>query len=914
MRQKIWVVLLTFFSVTAFAQKATLRGTVIESASSKPVAGVTVLLNDRRISVVTNDLGEFNIANLTIGLDIVSFSSSEIPVVNIPVTLNEGLNDLGAVTVNRVDRPDVDESTVFVFSETQIDEDESQNQAVSTLMGASDDVYLRKASFTFSPTRFSVRGYSQEYSDTYINGVSFNDGVRGRFNYSGLGGMNTLFRQKDVANYTDAASYGFGAIGGATNIISRASKMAAGTNFSLGATNRSYTLRGMASHSTGLMSNGWAFTGGLIYRWANEGAWDGTFYNSWGYYFGAEKVFNERHSLSLTTFGSPTERAQQGATTQEVYDLAGSIYYNPYWGYQAGEKRNSRVVNSYDPTVIVSHEWKIDQQSRLVSGFGFHYNTYSSTALNFYNAPDPRPDYYRNLPSFAQNADIADELAQMWQSGNTNVTQLNWDELYAANARQNASDNEEGVKSNAKYSIEERHSNLMEFSLNSTYNKTVNRFLKVTAGVNAKYSKGMYYKTMSDLMGGQYWKDTDQFAERDFPGDASIVENDLRNPGRVIKEGDKFGYSYDINVIKADVFAQNQWDWGVWNLNYAAKFAYTSFWREGHYQNGRAPENSYGKGKSFWFMDPSFKVGASYKFDGRHWVSASGIFESRAPMANNAYVSPRIKDTHIPYLNSEKIVSADLSYNFLFPRVKGRVSVFNTNIWDASEVNGYYDDQAMTFVNFVMTKMEKQYMGVEAAINFKINNNFGITAAGTYADYRYTNNAIGVKSYENGSSADEYDLVMTKDLKVNTGPQAVGSITLDYRHEKMWFADVTLSFFGNNYIDFAPSHFTKSSFDNLYQNDQAVIDALATQEKFKNGFLLDASVGKLIYLPKRRSLNINLSINNILNNTELKTGGFQQGRLPLSGVNIDKTALNKFPNKYYYAQGFNLFLNMGYRF
>lgn len=913
MRLKIWVVLLTFFSVTAFAQKSALRGIVVDAASSKPVTGVVVLLQDRQTSVVTNDRGAFLFEELTPGLDILSLSSPQVASKQLPVTLNNGLNDLGSIPTTAIEALGFDESTVFVFSETQIDEDESQNQAIATLMGASDDIYLRKASFAFSPARFSVRGYSQEHSDTYINGVSFNDGVRGRFNFSSLGGMNTLFRQKDIANYTDASTYGFGAIGGATNIISRASKMAAGSNFQLGATNRSYVLRGMASHSTGLMSNGWAFTGGLIYRWANEGAWDGTFYNSWGYYFGAEKVFNERHSLSLTTFGSPTERGQQGATTQEVYDLAGSIYYNPYWGNQAGKKRNARVVNSYDPTVVVSHEWKIDPLSRLVSGVGFHYNTYSSTALNFYNAPDPRPDYYRNLPSFLQSDFMKDELTEHWRSGNTNVTQIRWDDLYAANTRQNFTETD-GNRTNAKYSVEERHSNLMEIALNSTYNKTINRFLKLSAGVNAKYSKGMYYKTMSDLMGGKFWMDTDQFAERDFPGNGTINENDLRNPGRVINEGDRFGYSYDINVVKTDAFVQNQWDWGSWNLNYAAKLAYTNFWREGHYQNGRAPENSYGKSKSYWFLDPSFKVGASYKFDGRHWITASGLIESRAPLANNSYVSPRIKDTRLPYLNSEKIASVDLGYNFLFPRVKGRVSVFNTNIWDAAENNGFFDDQARTFVNFVMTKMEKRYSGIEAAINFKINNNFGITAAGTFADYRYTNNAIGVKSYENGSAPDEYDLVLTKDLKINSGPQAAGSITLDYRHEKMWFADITLNYFANNYIDIAPSRFTLSTFQNLYNGDQEIIKELGTQEKFNNGFLLDASVGKLIYLPKRRSININFSINNILNNTQLKTGGFQQGRLPLAGTAIDKSGLDRFPNKYYFAQGFNVFLNMGYRF
>ena len=95
---------------------------------------------------------------------------------------------------------------------------------------------------------------------------------------------------------------------------------------------------------------------------------------------------------------------------------------------------------------------------------------------------------------------------------------------------------------------------------------------------------------------------------------------------------------------------------------------------------------------------------------------------------------------------------------------------------------------------------------------------------------------------------------------------------------------------------------------------QAMVDALGTQERLKGGFLLDASIGKLIYLPQRRSLNFNLSMSNILNNQKMITGGFQQARLPLVDGAIDATNLNRFPNKYYYAWGFNMFLNIGYRF
>ena len=65
-------------------------------------------------------------------------------------------------------------------------------------------------------------------------------------------------------------------------------------------------------------------------------------------------------------------------------------------------------------------------------------------------------------------------------------------------------------------------------------------------------------------------------------------------------------------------------------------------------------------------------------------------------------------------------------------------------------------------------------------------------------------------------------------------------------------------------------------------------------------------------------MNININLNNILNNTNIMTGGYQQGRQPFNSktgeFDYATFASGKFPNKYYYAQGFKLFLNLGLRF
>lgn len=956
MNQKLWVFIMLFFSVSAFSQ-TTLKGVIIDFSTGKPVEKATVYLKNQGKSVVTDKHGVFIFEDLSPRSEVISVSAPSHAPYESSLVLKKGdITDAGRIAlIKNSGNPRSDEA-VRTFDESMIDDDDGNDQSVSYLSGGSDDVFLQAASYNFSPMRYSLRGYDQRDESTFINGIDFNDLERGRFNYSSLGGLNDVVRNKDIIIGIDYSPFDYGNLGGSTNINTRASQYAAGTKVGLAYTNRAYNLRAMATYSTGLMSNGWAFTGSLAYRWANEGIIDGTFYNSLGYFLAGEKVINEHHRISLTTYGAPTKRAQSAAVTQEVYDLR-NIYYNPYWGYQNDKKRNSRVVSSYDPTVILNWDFDIDGKQSLKTGAAFHYSNYSNTALTFYNAPDPRPDYYRNLPSFQYtsmydapeseiNVALADLIARLWREDNPKITQIDWYQLYQSNYRNNVVN----PSGSARYMIEERHNNLMETMLHSLYTNQIRKELTLTGGISLKYAKGMHYKTVNDLLGGKQWIDIDQFAERDFSTNTKIIQNDIRFPYRAVKKGDTFGYDYNMLMFKGNAFLQNNWNLPLFDIYYAAQLTYLQFQRDGKMENGRAAvigAQSLGKGKRTYFLSPSAKAGFVYKISGHHRVWVDVLAEMRAPLPGYSYVSPRIKDTQLEGLQQEKVYSYDINYQFTTPVVRGRVTAFQTHFIDGVESTGYYHDEFRTFINHTLWGVNKVFRGFEAGVDIKLNQNFSLALAGTYGDYRYTNNANGVMSAESGidvltgelpvrdpvtgkfPSGDLREKVYTKDLKVSNGPQAAGSISLHFFHPKMWFADVTYSYFGRNYLDFSPSRFTAMNYvGGKYKNEEGRLQQydgytpeqkklLGTQQKLKDGGLLDASVGKVIYLNNRsQSVNINLTFSNILNNKKMVTGGYQQGRLSRNNKSATKAieTVDKFPNKYYYAWGFNCFLNVSYKF
>ena len=929
MRKLLMLVIVVLLTVVGINAQTKLKGIVKVAGTEAPIQGAKVTLLQQNLSTQTNEKGEFSLSYIEAGDEELSIAKdgyfAQIKLIKIRKDVT---TDLGVLYLIADTQAEAKLDIVMQLNENELDDAENGSGRGSSTMLNSKDVYTNKTSYSFSPMRFNVRGYEQAYESTYINGISFNGLERGGFNYSMLGGLSDATKYKDEFDGLQPNSYSFGGIGGSTNINMLASAIPMGSKIGVANSNRSYKYRTSFMHSTGLMNNGWAFAASGVIRYANEGINEGTFYNSAAYFLSAEKRLNDKHTLSAVTFGAPTKRGQSSPSTQEAYYLTNSIYYNSYWGYQNGKKRNSRVVNSYDPTIILNHDFKIDQNKRLRSGLAFHYSMYSNSALTFFNAPDPRPDYYRNMPSYQfdgqvgldgyingqPNSGIMSDLTNLWKSRDPQATQIDWNWLYQSNYRNNAVN----PTGNARYALERRHNNLMETMLNTLYTHQLNKSLKITVGVDAKYSKGIHYKTMDDLLGANQWIDIDQFAERDLTGnllgkDPIIVQNNTQDPNRIIGKGDIFGYNYSLDIVNANIFAQNEWKFSSFELFYALKISYSEFSRFGKMENGRAVVEgvqSFGRGKKYSDITPSVKLGGSYLIDNHNKLVINGLYENRSPIPTNAYISPRIKDTFVKGLIPEEVISADISYQFNYRSIKGRITAFNTLINNGVDLSSYYDESNRTFVNHSLTGIDKSYKGIELGVSVKLNSSFTLSLAGTVAEYIYTDTITGILSPENGAFADVEDKIMFKGLKLATGPQTAGSIALDYFHPKMWFVGVTLNYFDNNYIDVAPLRFTQK-YIALYSND-FLKESLASQEKLKGGFMLDFSIGKVLYLKNRRSLNFNVSANNLLN-SKLITGGFQQARIPYDD-NAVTGNVSKFPSKYYYALGANYFATVSYKF
>ena len=816
--------------------------------------------------------------------------------------------------------------SAFTFTEAQLGEDDDMSSNVS-IINSNSNIYASEVGYLFSPMRFRYRAFDQKYNDIYINGTPINDMESGQFRYSWVGGLNQQTRNMESALPFESNNFSMPGMGGSNNYNFRPASMPVGHRFTLSGANRSYTLRGMYTFNSGLNSKGWAFSANVTYRWANEGYVEGTFYNSLSYFLGVQKVFGDgSHSLSLVTWGNPTERASQGAGTDEMYWLANDRYYNPYWGYQNGKKRNSRVVHDYSPTALLTWDWKIDDETKLTTSLLGKYTMYESTKLNYNNSDNPHPNYWKNMPS--SYYDVWDEtnigyrtpqaLADwnraydFWTSSKAN-RQINWDRLYYANQGAAAQGQD------AMYYIQAKHNDALTLTFASTLNKQLGKDKQWNLGIVAATNKGMHYQTMEDLLGATTYHNINTYALGTYDRNSDEIQYDLNHRDAVVGVGDKFGYDYNLLVNNAKIWSSYTENFGILHYTFAAKLGYTSMQRDGKMRNGLAANNSYGKSKTAEFIDGGFKFNSSLNLGGGNTLTFGIGYEHRAPQARTAFASPEINNDFVTDLKNERIFSTELGYQFENAWLHANLNAYYSHMNHVTDWQNYYFDDINSFSFVSLTGIKKEYYGLEAGLRFKVTSAFDINLLGTISDAKIRNNSH--VRYMNSTSAEYTDeIVYNKGMRDSGTPLTAASLGLSY-HSGGWYIDLNCNYYDRIYLSYSPSYRYASTLDaredakkgSVYDNDDNIKASALEQAQGHGGFMLDGSIGRSIYL-KRGMLSINLMVTNILNNRNLCTGGYEQSRSNYtSSGNLRGYNFAKNPMKFY-AYGTNGMLNITYRF
>lgn len=922
---KNFIILLSFLlPVFAFAQTGNVTGTITEETTAAPASNATVKLvgTGTEFTAQTNTDGSFTVA-VPAGqyrLDVtISDYTYTVGTYDVPST---GLA-LGALTYSVTGTGEEDKASQDNIPTVAAGEDDSKDagtQSVSSTLNSSRDPFISGASYVLSTGGFRIRGYRGENYSTYLNGVPVNDIEDGYTSWGLWGGLNAVMHNRENTMGLAPTTFTFGGVGGAYSFDTRASKQRKQLQISYSNTNRTYKHKLSVTYSTGLLKHGWAVSVSATRRWASEGYVPGTFYDGYSYFLSVEKYFGSNQSLALTVLGSPTRTGRASASVMEMYDLAGSHYYNPNWGYQNGKVRNARVSTTNEPMFFLTHEWKINDATTWSNSAGFTFGTHSTSSLDWFNARDPRPDYYSNLPSYLEDSTLKKVAMEQFRE-DINLRQINWAALYDANSHNFESiDSVNGIAGNivsgkrANYIVQSAVENIKKFDFASTLNHSFNGHIAFTAGLSYQLQMTEYYKKVEDLLGADFFVDVNQFALRDFPDSLASAQNDLNHPNRILKEGDKYGYDYVANIHRGAAWAQGVFKFKHIDFFAAAELSGTAFWRDGKTKFGLFPNSSYGKSATQAFFNYAFKAGLTYQINTSNYLFVNAAHLTRAPYFGEAFVSPRTRNQVVDDLKSEVVYSVEGGYQLRTPKFKLKLDMYFSQFNNQTKTYTFYDGDAHAMVNYTLTGINTRHWGAELGAEWRINRQFTATAVASMGRYTYTSRPSATITQDNSQEVLSNETVYAKGFNVGGTPQAAVTFGLNYRDPKFWFAGVNFNYYDWMWVEFSPARRTVNATAPLDPNSD-IYKGIIDQERLKGQFTMDFNAGyswllnkQFKNLKKKYFIVFNLSVTNILNNKNMIINSYEQLRFDFKNNDI-----TRFPSKYLYAFGATYMFNITFR-
>lgn len=915
-----------------FAQTGTgVSGKVLDSKTQKPLQNVVTSIQNTNLTEITDANGKFVFKNVSIGNQLLQIRSQGYKDQLLQIEIVKGkIIDIGIVVLD-IDQTEEQQLSLITITENDLGDGGNGSESTAGLLQASRDAFQQAAAFNWGQARYRIRGLDNENAVVMINGVSMNKIIDNRPQWSNWGGLNDATRNQEFTMGSAPSDYTFGGILGTQEINTRASSYRKGSRITFSGTRTNYNWRTMGTHASGMNKNGWAFVVSASRRWAQEGFFEGTDQAANSVFASVEKKINEKHSLNFTSIYADNLRGRTSANTDEVVALKG-YKYNSQWGYQDGRKRNARDRRINEPLLMLNHFWKISDKTSITSGITHQFGSIGNSRIDFQNAKNPDPTYYRNLPSFFTSTFNPDDytdfqgnstanllLASQARNNFINDGQINWNSMYEANAS-----TKDG---RSVYVLYEDRTDDKLWIANSFITSQLADNIIFNGGGTYKKLKSHNYQLLTDLLGGNHFNDIDNFQQ------GIKQQSDLNNPDRKVYEGDEYGYNYNLEANTIDLFTQFRFSYKKYDFYLGQMYNQATYQREGLYRNGIYSTNSFGKGEKFRSENFGFKGGLTYKMNGRNYFNFNAAYLTKAPAMRNVYPNARMNNNALSDLENEKISSADVSYIIRKPSFKARITAYASNIKNATETafffgEGIFDDAdgdgGDAFVAETLTNIEKQNIGLEFGAEYKLTSTITINANAGYGEFVYKNNPNVQLSNDNLATDTntnpvvDFGTAKLKGYRLPGGPQAAASLGIEYRDPKFWWIGANYNVLANNYVDVASLLRTDNFFKNPTSpfglpfpeatNERA--SQLLAQERFDNVYLLNLVGGKSWKI-KDKTFGFFASVNNVLDFV-YKTGGFEQARNGnFREVNQDvSSGTPSFAPRYFYGFGRNYFLNI----
>ncbi len=672
-------------------------------------------------------------------------------------------------------------------------------QEFPEVLKSTPGVYATKSGGGFGDGRINLRGFNSENVAVMINGVPINDMETGRVFWSNWAGLSDVTSSMQVQRGLGASKVAVPSIGGTINIVTRTTDVEKGGNVSMSTGNDGYQKYGF-SLSTGLMDNGYAvsISGAKTF---GEGYVDGTEFDAVSYFVNISKEINERHTLALSAFGAKQTHGQRQSRSriEDYRQSERGRKYNPDWGFKQGQVTHIENNEFHKPQISLNHYWDISDRTDL------------STAIYYSNGSgggsgtggDERDKLTNNIPG------------EDYRIGAFGPIDL--DRIVAENRARGANGSSAIIRKSVN--------NHNWYGLLSTLKTSLTDHLTLLGGVDVRRYRGIHFREVSDLLGGQYFLD----------------DNDVNNPNKAARVGDKIDFHNDGIVNWGGLFTQLEYDKDNLAAFVSVNASYTGYKRIDFFD--KLDSDPAQETDRETFIGFGAKGGANYNFDEYQNVFVNVGYFERAPFFRSVW--PTFDNDAVnAEAENQKIFSAEIGYGLRTEKLAANINVYRTEWNDRTEVFTFQQaDGTQAFANIL--GVNALHQGVEFDFSYKPFDILTFTGMVSVGDWTWTDDIENVNIINEEQEVVDTVNILIEDIPVADAAQFTSALGMRLEVMPETTLTVDYNYYDRIYADFDPSdRNTADALDPWQMPSYGLVDA-ALRHNFTIGDFETTITGRM---------------------------------------------------------------------
>ena len=564
-----------------------------------------------------------------------------------------------------------------------------------------------------------------------------------------------------------------------------------------------------------------------------------------------------------------------------------------------GEGHFGIVADITPPVALAAYAVPLSASTSLAATLAAEAGVAKYSMLDWYDARTPMPDNYRYLPSYTGDR----ETEQAWLARDPRYTQIDWDELIRQNRM---------AGGHAVYALEDRVERLCNLAFDASFATEADARLTLRYGVSLRRENTRSYKQMRDLLGAGYVTDIDRFLiDDDTYG--NLLQNDLRHPGRTVREGDRFGYDYALTLRGAALRLQADYRSDRFRADLSVVLGSDAVSRRGYYEKELFPGGqSYGPSRVMRFTPYTLKVAAGWAFTPRRYIEIAAAAAARTPRAGDLFFQPLYNNRTVDNPVPERIYAAELNCRLTGPVVDFQAAFFAAMTLDGIETRTYYDDMASVYCDMAVTGVGRMSCGAEAAADIRLSYRWLLSLAASAGRYEYIRDPrVTVLSDVDNSAVDVQAVSRMGGCETGGAPQLTALAEIAWFGPKGWGCRASAGYAGRRYVEPMPLRRT----DRIAGQGgitREFFDAFTRQERLPDAFTLDAALFKSFRFERSR-LTASLMLRNLTGEADTVYGGYESLRVRRIRPG-DDTLYAPHASRCTYAWPRSFYLTISYRF